>query len=751
MTTKQAGSKREEIINRYLSYSKTYSTEEEIISYFQREAEDARKNGFDDLKLFFEGSILWKEKKYDESEKKFEESINKNSTLPYPWNGIGIIKIFKKDYDNAIDAFKKAIKLDSKYQYSWNWLGNAYYRKKDFANAITFFQIAIELDPKDKCPWNGIGNVYCDQKDYSRAIDAYQKAISLDAKCADPWNGLGNVYLKQDEYSKAIEAYQKAIKLDAKYQYSWNGLGYVYGEQKNYPQAIEAYQRAIEIDTKNPSPMYNLGFLYLTLNDIENAEIWFTKAQKQFEVEKNEFFISLTKKHLSRIKDIKKSRKLIESTGPSSLSTDPLMLMLSKTEKFEKEIFSNQKTFETFVATEGKKEQDLTYLKVLRRWNSYTPIIANNFHVSKGGGYFLKIKGKGIVIDPGFNFIDNFKGAGHVFDEIDAVIISHAHNDHTADLESILTLLFTCNKRRKGTDDYTSENTVRADMAKNQCKSIDFFSDEDIEQEFLNNSPRRKKIDLYFSRSVEKKFSGMLELNSNADYQAHVIEKGDIKPLLDGIVNMEVIYSRHHDIISDRDSLGFVLQLDGDLLVYTGDTGWNDTIEKQYEKIQAKNKDKHIILLAHLGGFKDYERNYSLRNEKIPPKKIFYKNHLGRLGITRLIEILKPKVCLVSEFGEELRNHREEFCDILSDLFKGKTLCFPADIGLEYHFDKHQVRAIKNLKSDFPDYKGLTDPEKVKTCLLKKDYSLHYYDSTTIAKESELIQIIRDCFDESSR
>ena len=42
---------------------------------------------------------------------------------------------------------------------------------------------------------------------------------------------------------------------------------------------------------------------------------------------------------------------------------------------------------------------------ILRRWGSYTPGVIQR---SAGGGYFLNWDGKGVVIDPGFNFLDNF-------------------------------------------------------------------------------------------------------------------------------------------------------------------------------------------------------------------------------------------------------------------------------------------------------------------------------------------------------
>jgi glyoxylase-like metal-dependent hydrolase (beta-lactamase superfamily II) len=82
---------------------------------------------------------------------------------------------------------------------------------------------------------------------------------------------------------------------------------------------------------------------------------------------------------------------------------------------------------------------------VLRRWNSYTPRMLTPTESNVGGGYFLHWKGKGIVIDPGFDFVNNFFNEGLVIDDVDSVIITHAHVDHCNDFESLLTLLFEYN------------------------------------------------------------------------------------------------------------------------------------------------------------------------------------------------------------------------------------------------------------------------------------------------------------------
>ena len=49
-------------------------------------------------------------------------------------------------------------------------------------------------------------------------------------------------------------------------------------------------------------------------------------------------------------------------------------------------------------------------LIILRKWNSYTPILppSREEYLNKGGGYFLRIGETGIVLDPGYNFIESY-------------------------------------------------------------------------------------------------------------------------------------------------------------------------------------------------------------------------------------------------------------------------------------------------------------------------------------------------------
>ena len=90
----------------------------------------------------------------------------------------------------------------------------------------------------------------------------------------------------------------------------------------------------------------------------------------------------------------------------------------------------------------------------LRRWQSYTPTLSAPQKVSRGGGYFVfncdpngNVE-KGVVIDPGIYFLENFIEEGFSIQDIDAVLLTHSHIDHRDDLESILTLLHEAAKKQ---------------------------------------------------------------------------------------------------------------------------------------------------------------------------------------------------------------------------------------------------------------------------------------------------------------
>jgi hypothetical protein len=173
-------------------------------------------------------------------------------------------------------------------------------------------------------------------------------------------------------------------------------------------------------------------------------------------------------------------------------------------------------------------------------------------------------------------------------------------------------------------------------------------------------------------------------------------------------------------------------------LVYTGDTGYDGRIKDAYEKIFDEYGENKIVLLAHIGGFKEYEQKFDASKTIKENESIFYTNHLGRLGLARLVEILKPKVCIISEFGEEFRKMRIDLCRIYQDVYNG-TKFIPADIGLKIS-SKCKVELIDLVDIYSKKIKHSFYPcDEVSVCEHLKSNSLKYYNGKKV-KETTVLQ-----------
>ncbi|MDH4222875.1 MAG: MBL fold metallo-hydrolase, partial [candidate division Zixibacteria bacterium] len=115
-------------------------------------------------------------------------------------------------------------------------------------------------------------------------------------------------------------------------------------------------------------------------------------------------------------------------------------------------------------------------LIVLRRWQSTNPKIPKpDEYRLRGGGYFLFWQNKGIVIDPGYDFIQNFYDEGFSLSDIDAVVVTHSHPDHDDDLSTLTTLIREWNEYH--------ESTGQGEE-KYGSKELDFFLNESTNLKF---------------------------------------------------------------------------------------------------------------------------------------------------------------------------------------------------------------------------------------------------------------------------
>jgi len=443
-------------------------------------------------------------------------------------------------------------------------------------------------------------------------------------------------------------------------------------------------------------------------------------------------------------------------------------------------IESRKKRTEEFLKVDSqfKGERDLFF--VLREWNSYTPVVPDEQELNRGGGYFIWTGNQGIVIDPGFNFIENFHKAGGRVCDIHHIVITHAHGDHTADFESLLTLLYEYNDERK------KEHKIEVGKSREK-------------EETLTSKPELKKVNLFLNQGAARKFSGLYSLRGTPYLnEIKILNRGSKKhpQIVDfpGLshLRMTILRAYHDDIITKDNAvgLGFEFTFNKEKpvvnrrILLTSDSSLFPKNEKQRDKhdrnkgelLEEKNgirKDTALytqypdgwknpnLMIPHLGSILDFEIKPELEKidkEAITPK--FYENHLGLRGVLIMLDRLRPDAAVLSEFGEELKEIKfplaekiqKQLKKIQEDVNKEEKEIkeipvIPGDITIVYDikdakFFCHETLDFENISN--LTVKGIENPEssgssvKIKRTYLFKteeipkrdiDFSLDEYNN----------------------
>ena len=666
--------------------------------------------------------------------------------------------LLKRDYSGAEKSFNEALRYNPNFSHALNGLGNIYRERCIFKEAINYYCKAIKVDRSFTYPWNYLGDCFRMIEKYDEAIRFYNQALIIcegnqDIIKAIPLYGLGRVYYELGNrnngnikyYEKAMHYFEGARKLLKdelpQSRYLLKDMARLRQKQKNYLGAIEIYK----IIKEN-----NLFF-------------------------KQEYYISIIGKYIDECYSLLARERKCEDATKSSNTIDPLESVMCQIshrrieervaemkESFElsflkidrlseteyQQIIEILKDNEIFPQEVKRYQNNNAVLKCLKRWNSYTPIINN----SRGGGYYLKIENIGIVIDPGHSFINNYKETNGYFQDIDLVLISHSHDDHMADLESILNMQHRYNTRLK-------KDVIPREIAKEERISVNDITMQKKSYENLINERyilHKKDISFFISNGAFTKFSGYLndeekceELKSKTldewDFmKKHASDKSVFYKVISAKekinvsdnVKITVLEAKHEDLFSKCNCYGFMIETPLLIFVYTGDTGWcefeneelktESSIFIQYSNLRtyAQSRNKKIILLAHIGGFKDDENKYWDSQSEA----MYYKNHLGRCGLTKLVMTLNPNLCIISEFGEEFNGVRIELSNIYNKAFKRynkhSIVFLPADIDLEISLDSKRSDSSKlSMEGNIQQYEDVLPTVKV---ISKIDFNNRY-------------------------
>ena len=269
------------------------------------------------------------------------------------------------------------------------------------------------------------------------------------------------------------------------------------------------------------------------------------------------------------------------------------------------------------------------FMEFPKQFSSYTPIMDSNGKKVVGGGYFLVINGRGCVIDPGHHYLSNYFNLKRTIKDIDAVFVTHFHDDHYADLPALLSLLY----RRSKVDNNMS-------------------------------------IDLFLDNESYNMFSPIVNSAFYLSHPSNPISQGNVYKLRNEDDIIIEYLPTDHDVFGRRDAdygLHFHKIREDLSLIITGDTTWSDDIDEFYHK-KFHDSGSYKVLVAHISSIYENEGAFVGASQlEIEPN--WHPNHLAIGGLCRCIAACQPNKVVLSEIGEELEGIIDKIGEIVADVY----------------------------------------------------------------------------------
>ena len=540
----------------------------------------------------------------------------------------GKIDLVDEQWEDALEHFDRVIKRDPHFFKAWHYKGFALDELGRYEEALACYDKALEINPMYEATWYNKGILLRHLGNYEEALAHYEKALEINPRHDGAWNLKGWVFDDLERYEDAIACYDKALEINPRNDDAWNNKGVALAHLGQHEEAIAYYDKALEINPQYENSKYNRNIALMHLGRVADA----IKEREKLSSEKKE--------------GIEKSKLTKEEKEEKFLEIDAQDAVFNELREKSGELLDAKRAYEKRLA-DSLKPRDAplneNFFLVLRRWNSYTPRMLTPTESNLGGGYFLFWKGKGVVVDPGFDFLDNFFNNELLMYDIDAVIITHAHVDHCSDFESLLTLIFEYNEKNE----------------------------------------KQKKIDVFMNLGAMKKFLGWIPID-DAEEDAKInriypLEEGNTYDLGD-YIKIRATKAIHDEVLCKAYSVGLILELSGEngytktrpfRIGYTSDTRHDKVVEEQYEGVD--------IIVPHLGSID--ENDFKMGDDTVKRNE----NHLMLTGVISTIYKSNAKLAIISEFGEELGEERVTIVGALNRVFRKNNMarCLTGDIGLK--------------------------------------------------------------------
>lgn len=325
-----------------------------------------------------------------------------------------------------------------------------------------------------------------------------------------------------------------------------------------------------------------------------------------------------------------------------------MKLSTSEHKLFELERKDYQRLLDNVSKSRKSNHKDLTITCIGNAAGSDSII-----HGKPSGGMLIRFKDRNIIVDPGENSLSFLAGAGFDPYQITDVVASHSHNDHIGDLTSIVSSALQLNLVSSRDTNILVPPSL-----------VDYENSQETRFGFTLPAYAWKGnvVVLYWQDIQVKRYDGeMIRTVKTASIGE------DIK-----ITSIEGRHSR-------MPVSGCTFATPLGKFAYTSDTKFFPELIEHY-----KDSDVLWMNINTLG-----LNSMNDRDHHVPEQVSSVHNHLGYVGVCKLIEAVKPKTAIVSHFGSQLLPRTNEIQEILRERFsEQKVNIYCTHTGDEFSFEQ---------------------------------------------------------------
>ena len=111
-------------------------------------------------------------------------------------------------YDESIKNYQEALSLNPSDEITLLKIGNIYKIKNDNKNALNFYKKAIVVNPNYADGWFNLGLVYANEENTSKAKECFHRVITLDPNYGYAYYALALAYDQDGDEKEALNNYK---------------------------------------------------------------------------------------------------------------------------------------------------------------------------------------------------------------------------------------------------------------------------------------------------------------------------------------------------------------------------------------------------------------------------------------------------------------------------------------------------------------------------------------------------------------